>query len=130
MKIHNLAARIALFALLPLIPALAPTVRGYDDANVPFCETWINISQSPSSPTDSSTAPITVEYGETITASPICMSMGAPDPSTFQFTVNGTNVTSAFTVDQGIASASAVPLVIGMNTLEATVTGHSAAGDE
>lgn len=124
--------RRALAALVPLLVApLVALTRPPDAASrIPTCETWLDITQAPASPTTSQSAGITVEYGETVTQSPMCLSTGGPDPSSFQFRVNGVDVTNAFSADYGMASASAVPLNVGMNTLVASVLGYASSGDQ
>jgi RHS repeat-associated protein len=106
------------------LAALAILARNAQ-AQIDICETYIAITQYPPDPYYQTTADITVAWGEILTEDPACLSSGPPDGGTFHFTVNGVDRTGYFTVGWDGAWGS-VPLVSGLNTLRATITGHDA----
>jgi RHS repeat-associated protein len=107
---------------------------GGPGAGVTGCETFITITQYPSSPHYSLSGAVTVEWGEIFTSFPFCRSIGDPDPATFQFTVNdGTGPvdrTSYFSVSGNLATATAVPFSDEkLNEMVASITGHDTSGN-
>jgi RHS repeat-associated protein len=103
--------------------------RSGGPGTVPFCQTYITITQYPPSLYYQTTAVIVVGWGEIITENPTCLSLGGPDPSTFTFTVNGAGQTLNFLPD-GSGASGTVTLTNGVtNTLVASILGNDTQGN-
>lgn len=108
----------------------ARTTGALTPATAAPCPTFVTITQAPPAQTTATTAAVTVEYGETVEG--FCITSESPDPSTFQFFVNGVDRTNHFTVGSNAATASALPLESGssavLNRLVASVQGYRDGG--
>lgn len=125
-RLLTAASLVATLAAPPVRVASADSVRGRDA--IAGCQTYLTFIQAPTGPTNATTGAVTVEFGEQFVNN--CRRQDGVDPSTFQFTVNGVDRTSYFTVAMygvGVyrATAAAVPLVAGTtNSLVASSEGY------
>lgn len=116
----------------PARAVAAPSARAIrrGQGMVPLCPVYIHITQAPTSERLDGIASVSVEFGEDQES--LCISSGLPDSSTFRFSVEAVDRTSAFALSATGASATAVPLatdtVPRVNRLVAAIDGITATG--
>ena len=119
----GLGATGVIRAASPTPGAEQPALDSDREGAGPGCETYLTITQKPSAIHHDSTATFSVEYGELQVG--MCRTQGVgPDPASFRFYVNDVDRTSFFNVQEGEASATAVPVAANVpNTVVATTAG-------
>jgi RHS repeat-associated protein len=95
---------------------------------VPGCETFIRITQYPTEPWYSSTATITVEYGD-VQTDPWCLSYGGTNYATLVVAVNGVDRTSSFSVGGNQAVGTVTLTDDYDNSIEVQIEGNDLDGN-